>query len=39
MREYKNDSLPGYDASMADVLYSISDEQLLDVAHFLSRQR
>jgi cytochrome c553 len=37
MREYKNNTRRGYDASMADVLYSISDEQILDLAHFLAR--
>ena len=39
LREYKNNSRRGYDASMADVLYNVSDEQILDLAHFLSRQR
>jgi cytochrome c553 len=39
MREYKNNLRRGYDASMADVLYSISDEQILDLAHFLARLR
>ena len=38
LREYKNDSRRGYDASMADVLYSVSDEQIRDLAYFLSRQ-
>ena len=39
MREYKNNTRRGYDASMADVLYPISDEQILDLAYFLSRLR
>lgn len=39
LREFKNNSRRGYDASMADVLYSISDEQILDLAYFLSRFR
>jgi len=39
MREYKNNTRRGYDASMADVLYQISDEQILDLAYFLGRQR
>ncbi len=39
MREYKDNSRRGYDASMADVLYHISDEQILDLAYFLSRLR
>ena len=37
MREYKNNTRRGYDASMADVLYPISDEEILDLAYFLSR--
>jgi cytochrome c553 len=37
LREYKNNTRRGYDASMADVLYQISDEQLLDLAYFLAR--
>jgi cytochrome c553 len=39
MREYKDSSRRGYDASMADVLYQVSDEQILDLAYFLSRLR
>ena len=39
LREYKSNTRRGYDASMADVLYSISDEQLLDLAYFLARLR
>ena len=39
LREYKNNTRRGYDASMADVLYLISDEQLLDLAYFLARLR
>jgi cytochrome c553 len=39
MREYKNNTRRGYDASMADVLYPISDEQILDLAYFLARLR
>jgi cytochrome c553 len=37
MREYKNNARRGYDASMADVLYGVSDEQILDLAYFLAR--
>ncbi len=37
LREYKNNTRRGYDASMADVLYAISDEQILDLAYFLAR--
>ena len=39
LREYKNNTRRGYDASMADVLYPISDEQILDLAYFLARLR
>ena len=39
MREYKSNTRRAYDASMADVLYLISDEQILDLAYFLSRLR
>jgi cytochrome c553 len=38
LREYKSNTRRGYDASMADVLYPISDEQILDLAHFLADQ-
>jgi cytochrome c553 len=37
LREFKNNTRRGYDASMADVLYPISDEQILDLAYFLAR--
>jgi len=36
MREYKNNTRRGYDTSMADVLYPISDEQISDLAYFLA---
>ena len=39
MRAFKDNSRRGYDASMADVLYEVSDEQILDLAYFLSRLR
>jgi cytochrome c553 len=39
LREYKNNTRRGYDASMADVLYPLTDEQLADLAYFLSRVR
>jgi len=38
LREYKSNTRRGYDASMADVMYPISDDQILDLAHFLARQ-
>ena len=39
LREYKYNKRRAYDASMADVLYLISDEQILDLAYFLARLR
>lgn len=39
LRDYKSNARRGYDASMADVLYPIGEDQLLDLAYFLSRQR
>jgi cytochrome c553 len=39
LRQYKSNTRRGYDASMADVLYLISEEQILDVAYFLSHVR
>ena len=37
LREYKNNTRRGYDPAMAEVLYALSDEQLLDLAYFLAR--
>ena len=37
LRTYKNNTRRGYDAAMAEVLYEISDEQILDLAYFLAR--
>ena len=39
LSEYKNNTRRGYDAAMADVLHSVSDEQISDLAYFLSRLR
>ena len=39
LRQYKDNTRRAYDASMADVLYLISDEQILDLAYFLARVR
>jgi cytochrome c553 len=39
LREYKNNTRRGYDAAMADELYPISDEQILDLAYFLAHWR
>ena len=38
LREYKANTRRGYDAAMADVLHSVSDEQIADLAYFLARQ-
>ena len=37
LREYKANTRRGYDAAMADVLHSVRDEQIGDLAYFLSR--
>ena len=37
LREYKNNTRRGYDPAMAEVLYAINDEQILDLAYFLTR--
>ena len=37
LREYKSNTRRGYDAAMSDVLHSVSDEQIGDLAYFLSR--
>jgi cytochrome c553 len=39
LREYKNNTRRGYDAAMSDVLHAVSEEQLGDLAYFLSRVR
>lgn len=39
LRDYKSDSRRAYDASMADVMHPLTDADLLDLAHFLARQR
>lgn len=37
LRGYKDNSRRGYDASMADVIEPITDEQIQDLAYFLAR--
>ena len=37
LREYKSNTRRGYDASMADVMYPVTDADILDLAHFLAR--
>ena len=39
LREYKSNARRGYDAAMADVLYPVTDADILDLAHFLAHQR
>ena len=39
LREFRSNTRRGYDASMADVLYPVSDEDILDLAYYLARQR
>lgn len=39
MREYKNNSRHGYDATMADVLQPVTDEQIVELAYYLARVR
>jgi len=39
LREYKSNARRGYDAAMADVMYPVTDADILDLAHFLARLR
>ncbi len=39
MREYKNNARSGYDATMADVLQPVTDEQIADLAYYIARVR
>ena len=39
MREFRSNARRGYDASMADVLYAVDEEQMRDLAYFLARVR
>jgi cytochrome c553 len=39
LREYKSNARRGYDAAMADVMYPVTDSDILDLAHFLARLR
>jgi cytochrome c553 len=39
MREYKSNDRRGYDAAMADVLASVSDQQIADLAYYIARFR
>jgi cytochrome c553 len=39
LREYKDNSRHGYDATMAEVLQPVTTEQIADLAYFLARVR
>jgi cytochrome c553 len=39
LAEYKNNSRHGYDGTMADVMGSVTPEQIADLAYFLARVR
>ena len=39
LRAYKNNTRRGYDAAMAEVLYPVSDADILDLAHLLAHLR
>jgi cytochrome c553 len=39
LREYKGNARRAYDASMADVVYALTDADILDLAHFLAHFR
>ena len=39
LREYKSNVRRGYDATMADVMYAVTDADILDLAYFLARLR
>jgi cytochrome c553 len=39
LAEYKDNSRPGYDGSMADVMAQVTSEQIADLAYFLARVR
>lgn len=39
LREYKSNARRGYDTAMADVMYAVTDADILDLAHFLAYLR
>ena len=39
MREYKSNTRHGYDATMADVMQTVSDEQIAELAYYIARIR
>jgi cytochrome c553 len=39
MREYKSNDRRGYDGAMAEVLVPVNDQQILDLAYYISHFR
>lgn len=39
LREYKSNTRTGYDASMADIVAALSDQDILDLSHVIARMR
>ena len=39
LRGYKDNSRRGYDAQMSEVVYGMKDEEFVDLAYFLARQK
>jgi cytochrome c553 len=39
MRDYKSNQRPGYDATMAEVMQPISDQQIVELAYYLAHFR
>ena len=39
LREYKSNTRRAYDAAMADVIFPLTDADILDLAHYLARLR
>jgi cytochrome c553 len=39
LRGYKDNSRHGYDATMAETMASVSDDQILDLAYYLSQMK
>jgi cytochrome c553 len=39
LRDYKSGQRPGYDATMDEVIRGVSDADIVDLAHFLTRLR
>ena len=37
LREYKNNTRPGYDASMGEVVQPINDADFLDLGYYIAR--